>query len=67
MTSDDAFTIPAGDFIPIVISGNNNSGESSLNTTAGPSQGPILVPLSANSGVPADNANAAAGITVKRA
>ncbi len=65
MTSDDAFTVPAGDSIPIMIGGDNGSGESSLNTTTGPSQGPVLVPLSADSGVPADDANAAAGIAVK--
>jgi hypothetical protein len=67
MTSDDAFTVPAGDSVPIAIGGDNGSGESSSNTTAGPSQGPVLVPLSADSGVPADDANAAAGIAVKRA
>jgi hypothetical protein len=67
MTSDDALTLPAGDSVPITIGGGNGSGESSLNTTAGPSQEPVLVPLSANSGIPADSTDAAAGIATKRA
>ncbi len=62
-----ASAVAAPAVTPIAISGGNNSGEFSLNTIIRPFQELVLVPLSANSSISADSANAAAGIAIKRA